>query len=99
VTSTKVPVLRIYGTETWAGPVAPCEKAILDVLAKKVHRVTRSGCVAVQSYANHWPCVIPQHGPGEKHERPIVLADWQRVILGSFRKISCAVFSIPTAAA
>jgi hypothetical protein len=26
----------------------------------------------------HWPCLLPQHGPGRKHERPIVLADWQR---------------------
>lgn len=29
----------------------------------------------------HWPCVFPQHGPGRKHERPIVLEPWQRVIV------------------
>lgn len=29
----------------------------------------------------HWPCVFPQHGPGRKHERPIVLDDWQRRIV------------------
>lgn len=27
-----------------------------------------------------WPIAFPQHGPGRKHERPIVLADWQREI-------------------
>lgn len=25
----------------------------------------------------HLPCLLPQHGPGPKHERPIVLEDWQ----------------------
>ncbi|WP_432478691.1 transcriptional regulator [Nocardioides sp. GXQ0305] len=29
----------------------------------------------------HWPCLFPQHGPGRKHERPIVLEDWQRSLV------------------
>ena len=29
----------------------------------------------------HWPCLFPQHGPGRKHERPIVLDDWQRAVV------------------
>lgn len=29
----------------------------------------------------HWPCLFPQHGPGRKHERPIVLEPWQREIV------------------
>jgi hypothetical protein len=29
----------------------------------------------------HWPCLFPQHGPGRKHERKLVLADWQREIV------------------
>ena len=29
----------------------------------------------------HWPCLFPQHGPGRKHERPIVLEPWQRAIV------------------
>ena len=28
-----------------------------------------------------WPALFPQHGPGRKHTRPIVLADWQRAIV------------------
>ncbi len=28
-----------------------------------------------------WFEALPQHGPGRKHERPIVLADWQRRIV------------------
>ena len=28
-------------------------------------------------YSKHWPCLFPQHGPGRKHEREIVLEPWQ----------------------
>jgi hypothetical protein len=51
------------------------------VAAKNVHRVRKTGCVAVQSYSAHWPCLLPQHGPGRKHERPIQLVEWQRPIV------------------
>jgi hypothetical protein len=35
-------------------------------------------CAEVSAYWKHWPCVIPQHGPGRKHLRRISLTDWQR---------------------
>ena len=28
-----------------------------------------------------WPWILPQHGPGRKHNRPIILAPWQREIV------------------
>jgi len=31
--------------------------------------------------AKGWRELIPQHGPGRKHERPIVLTPWQRAIV------------------
>ncbi|MEV2241409.1 hypothetical protein [Micromonospora sp. NPDC049891] len=53
-----------------------------------MQRVQKEGCVDVQSYGAHWPCLLPQHGPGKKHERRIVLADWQervvRAVPGDF---------------
>ncbi|HEV7899201.1 MAG TPA: transcriptional regulator, partial [Planosporangium sp.] len=83
VTSIKVPVLRVYCTATWPGLIGACEDAMLRVLARRVHRVARTGCVAVQSYSKHWPCLFPQCGPGKKHERRIELADWQcRIVDG-----------------
>jgi hypothetical protein len=39
------------------------------------------GCVITTVSWKHWPCLFPQHGPGRKHERPIVLEDWQRRIV------------------
>ena len=81
VTKAKVPVLRISCTATWPGLIDQCETAMRAVLARSVQRVQQAGCVNVQSYSNHWPCLLPQHGPGRKHERPIYLADWQQPIV------------------
>ena len=38
----------------------------------------------VQNSWKHWPCLFPQHGPGRKHERPIVLAPWQDEIVAAY---------------
>jgi Homeodomain-like domain len=37
--------------------------------------------VNVSLYCSHLPCLFPQHGPGMKHERPIVLESWQQNIV------------------
>jgi hypothetical protein len=29
-------------------------------------------------YSQHLECIFPQHGGGKKHERPILLEDWQQ---------------------
>jgi hypothetical protein len=42
------------------------------------------GCVVSTVSWKHWPCLLPQHGPGRKHERPIVLDDWQAEIVEAF---------------
>ncbi|MEW2330318.1 transcriptional regulator [Micromonospora chersina] len=81
VTTDRVPVLRVYCADAWPNLIDLCDAAMRAVLANKVQRIQKRGCVAVQSTARHWPCLFPQHGPGRKHERPIVLADWQREIL------------------
>jgi hypothetical protein len=43
-----------------------------------VDEVQSIGCVHVSVYSTHPPCLFPQHGPGRKHERRIVLEPWQR---------------------
>jgi hypothetical protein len=34
--------------------------------------------VTLHAYHGHWSCLFPQHGPGKKCARPIVLERWQR---------------------
>jgi hypothetical protein len=46
-----------------------------------VRRHPRDASVIIGSYARHWGQAFPQHGPNPKHERPILLADWQRDIV------------------
>lgn len=41
----------------------------------------RSGCVVTSMGWKHWACLFPQHGPGRKHERAIILESWQRLIV------------------
>jgi hypothetical protein len=49
-----------------------------------VHPIVGSRALLVQSYWKGWLEVFPQWGDGRKHERPIVLADWQREIVDEF---------------
>lgn len=35
------------------------------------------GCVITTVSWKHWPCLLPQHGPGRKHERVLGMTDWQ----------------------
>lgn len=46
--------------------------------ASAVFEVWAPGCVVIQALWKHWVCLFPQHGPGRKHERPIVLEPWQQ---------------------
>jgi hypothetical protein len=40
------------------------------------------GATAVVSvYSSHLACLFPQHGPGRKHDRHIVIEPWQRALL------------------
>jgi hypothetical protein len=47
---------------------------------------SRTGCIDVNAYWKHWPCVFPQHGPGRKHERSIELVPWQQQIVAAHPK-------------
>lgn len=39
------------------------------------------GAVVTTMGWKHWPCLLPQHGPGRKHERSIVMEAWQRSVV------------------
>ncbi|MFI8815238.1 MULTISPECIES: hypothetical protein [unclassified Streptomyces] len=74
--------LRIACADAWPGLIDECRKTIMTLQpAGTVYLAQQQGCVAVTSYSRHWPCRFPQHGPGKKHTRPIVLQPWQQEIL------------------
>ena len=44
-------------------------------------QLQESSMTIVRSYGRCWLQLLPQHGPGRKHERAIVLDPWQREIV------------------
>lgn len=71
-----------------------CAAAMRTVMPRnKVGRQMRTGNFATSSphshvelsaYSKSWPCLFPQHGSGKKHERRIVLTDWQEALLDRY---------------
>jgi hypothetical protein len=47
----------------------------------RVHTRRLPGAMEIKLTWKHWPCLFPQHGPGMKHTRPIILQPWQREIV------------------
>ncbi|MGO8770007.1 MAG: LAGLIDADG family homing endonuclease [Mycobacterium sp.] len=75
--------LRIILDDKYPGIIDRCREAI-DVLmpgqrAAALH--LSKNCTEVSLYSKHWPCLLPQHGPGRKHLRPIRLEPWQEVLV------------------
>jgi hypothetical protein len=76
--------LRIHLDGLYQEIVDECREAIeLTGSRGKTRILLRRGSRinTVHALWSRWPEVFPQHGPGRKHERPIVLTDWQREIV------------------
>ncbi|WP_306369143.1 transcriptional regulator [Nocardiopsis sp. CC223A] len=77
--------LRIFCTETWPQLIEECVASMGTVLpGRSIGRITKMGCTEVYADGKHWPCLFPQHGPGKKHEREIVLEPWQQEIVNTY---------------
>ncbi|MFE9706425.1 transcriptional regulator [Streptomyces sp. NPDC005930] len=74
--------LRIACADAWPGLIDACTAAVEAVNPSgKATRVRAVGYTSVVGYSSHWPCFLPQHGPGKKHERRIALEPWQQAIV------------------
>jgi hypothetical protein len=83
--------LRIVLDGRYPGIIDECANAMALVMPRnRVSRQQRTGNFAtssphshteVHAYSKSWPCLFPQHGPGKKHERAIVLTDWQERLI------------------
>jgi hypothetical protein len=75
--------LRITLDAKYPQIIARCRDAI-DVLmpGQRAAGLSRSDhCTEVSLYSKHWLCLLPQHGPGKKHQRPIRLDAWQQALV------------------
>lgn len=75
--------LRIATDARYPDIIAECTAAMRAVMP--VNRVSiqqlPSRAVEIACYSKRWPLLFPQHGPGRKHERRIVLESWQEEIV------------------
>jgi hypothetical protein len=78
--------LRVTLDAAYPGIIASCAEAVTAVSgnAAGIYKRPGEGCKDVGTYWLHWPYVLPQHGPGMKHTRPIVLVDWQQRIVDAY---------------
>lgn len=76
--------LRVFQDERYHGILTEIDEAIGSITGRATGRIARSGCAEIYSNWKHWLCLFPQHGPGRKHERPIVLVSWQRQLVERF---------------
>jgi len=75
--------LRIALDSRYPEIIAACARAMRGVLSSSkilVQRRLSENCVNVGVYSRQLACLIPQHGSGRKHERPIRLERWQETI-------------------
>jgi hypothetical protein len=76
--------LRIALDGLYPGIITECVEAMRAVLPdnrQHVQSIRGSRGVGVNTYSKQLRCLFPQHGPGPKHERRIVLCDWQHEIV------------------
>jgi hypothetical protein len=75
-------VLRIYLDATQPEIATRCSRALARL--NTFHRVghsDRDSMTIVRSNGRCWLRLIPQHGPGRKHKRVIMLEQWQRDVI------------------
>jgi hypothetical protein len=74
--------LRISLDARYPEIVDECREAMRAVMPRsRVNHVDNGTWFELYSYSKGWPCLFPQHGPGKKHERRIVLSPWQRALV------------------
>jgi hypothetical protein len=81
LTTGRVPLLTVTCDLRYPGLIHEVSTAMEACGAKSVGFQERTGCISVWSHWQHWPCLIPQHGPGKKHDRAIKLLAWQQDIV------------------
>ncbi|BFU45946.1 hypothetical protein KRMM14A1004_41830 [Krasilnikovia sp. MM14-A1004] len=84
LTTRRVPLLKVACDLRYPGVIAEVGAAMLACGARTVGHQHRDGRDDVRSWWVHWPCLLPQHGPGKKHERRIALSGWQEEIVDAY---------------
>jgi hypothetical protein len=75
--------LRVVLDNRYPAIIEECARAMVTMRPgrpKQPFFIWKPGCTEVCALWKHWSCLFPQHAPGRKHLRPILLEWWQRRI-------------------
>lgn len=81
--------LRIFMDAAYPGIVNACQRSLEAIRPDNrvsVWNHTQCRCKVVTMSSNHWPCLLPQMGPGRKHHRQIRLSPWQQDLVARERE-------------
>lgn len=75
--------LRITLDTRYPGIIASAAQSVGELrgVSASVFKRRNQNCVDVSSYWKSWPCLLPQHAAGRKHEREIALTYWQQALV------------------
>lgn len=75
--------LRIVTDARYRRIIAECAAAMQAVMPENRVSIQKrpNRAVEIRCSSKRWPLLFPQHGPGRKHERRIVLEPWQEAIV------------------
>ncbi len=79
--------LRIFLNRKQQDVIARVKDTLSALLPEhRIGEVQRLGSLVteVTCYSQLWPAILPQHGPGRKHTRPICLTAWQEEIVREY---------------
>lgn len=77
--------LDVYCDAGYPALIAEIRAAVSECAPGVITSIRYRGenCVVIAASSPLWPLAFPQHGPGRKHERPILLEPWQLEITRS----------------
>jgi len=75
-------VLKIACDAAYPQIIESARQAVAEIRGRRPWAGPGGGnCIIVVSYWKQWPCLLPQHGAGRKHNRRIELVEWQRELV------------------
>lgn len=77
---------RIFQDAKYVNLIQLCIDKMKKVFETEVNVCNKTGCKEIICYKNNMTEIFPQHGPGKKHEREIVLRNWQKDIVRKYPK-------------
>lgn len=76
--------LRITMDSRYPGIIGEAVESVRTVVPSRrvgAYPVRGQRCVNVTACEPGWPCLLPQHAPGKKQDRPVRLEPWQQEIV------------------